>query len=101
MQEDILSGVLIDEAWLTLEQLAAACRVEPAWLLAHAEEGLLPQAERLSETWRFSDKTVLRAQRMYRVEHDFDAIPELAALVADMQEEMDAMRTQLYLLRKP
>lgn len=101
MQEDILTGVLIEETWLTLEQISAASRIEPAWLLAHAEEGLFPQAERISGMWRFSGAAALRAQRMHRIERDFDAIPELAALVADMQEELDAMRTQLHLLRKP
>ena len=37
--DDILIGSLIEESWLTLEQVAAACTVEPEWLLAHIEEG--------------------------------------------------------------
>jgi chaperone modulatory protein CbpM len=32
---------------------------------------------------------------MRQIERDFDAAPELAALVADLLEEMDALRTQL------
>lgn len=100
LDDDIPCGVAMEECWLTLEQVAAACRVEPAWLLCHVEEGLFPDAEALSGAWRFSGSMLLRARRMHQLERDFDAVPELAALVADMQEEIDHLRTQLYLLGK-
>jgi chaperone modulatory protein CbpM len=45
--------------------------------------------------WRFSSACLLRARRMHQIERDFDAVPELAALVADMLEEMDALRARL------
>jgi chaperone modulatory protein CbpM len=32
---------------------------------------------------------------MRRLESDFDAVPELAALVADLLEELDRLRGQL------
>ena len=38
---------------------------------------------------------LLRARRMHDLERDFDAVPELAALVADVLEEMDALRELL------
>lgn len=94
-EDDILIGSLMEESWLTLEQLAAACRVEPEWLLRHIEEGLFPQARSVAGVWRFSSAHLLRARRMRRLERDFDAVPELAALVADLLEEMDALRAQL------
>jgi len=36
-----------------------------------------------------------RARRMRQLERDFEAVPELAALVADLLEEMDVMRARL------
>jgi chaperone modulatory protein CbpM len=93
--DDIVSGSLMEDSWLALEQVAAACRVEPAWLLRHLEEGLFPQAESVAGTWRFSGVCLLRARRMRQLERDFDAVPELAALVADLLEEMDALRAQI------
>lgn len=96
--DDILSGTVMEETWITLEQLAAACEVEPAWLLAHVEEGLFPQVEHMSGMWRCSGVMLKRVRRMYRIERDFDAVPELSALVADMLEEMDTLRAQLQLL---
>jgi chaperone modulatory protein CbpM len=92
--DDILSGSLMEDSWLTLEQVAAACTVEPAWLIRHIEEGLFPDAESVAGTWRFSSVSLLRARRMRQIERDFDAVPELAALVADLLEEMDSLRTQ-------
>lgn len=90
--EDILVGILMEESWLTLEQMAAACRVEPEWLAHRLDEGLFPGAECVAGTWRFSGACLLRARRMRELERVFDAVPELAALVADLLEEMDALR---------
>jgi chaperone modulatory protein CbpM len=92
--DDILSGSLMEGTWLTLEQVASACRVEPAWLIRHIEEGLFPHAESVAGIWRFSGVSLLRARRMRQLERDFDAVPELAALVADLLEEMDILRAQ-------
>lgn len=93
--DDIVSGSLMEDSWLALEQVAAACGVEPAWLLRHLEEGLFPLAESVAGTWRFSGVCLLRARRMRQLERDFDAVPELAALVADLLDELDEMRARL------
>lgn len=98
--EEILIGSLMEDSWLTLEQVAAACTVEPGWLLCHIEEDLFPHAESVAGVWRFSGPALLRARRMRQLERDFDAVPELAALVADLLEEMDAMRDRLHDLEK-
>jgi len=39
--------------------------------------------------------TVVRARCMARLERDFDAVPELAALVADLQDEIGRLRARL------
>lgn len=93
--DDILIGSILDDSWLTLEQVAAACDVETDWLLAHLEAGLMSHAECVAGVWRCSAATLLRARRMRQLERDFDAVPELAALVADMLEEIDLLRTRL------
>jgi chaperone modulatory protein CbpM len=92
--DEVLIGCLMEDSWLTLEQVAAACSVEPAWLLRHIEEGLFPHAESVAGVWRFTDASLLRARRMRQLERDFDAVPELAALVADLLEEIDALRAR-------
>lgn len=94
-EEDVLIGTLLSESWLTLEQVAAACDVDTDWLLAHLEAGLFPHAESVGGVWRFAEEALLRARRMRALERDFDAVPELAALVADLMEEADRLRARL------
>jgi chaperone modulatory protein CbpM len=98
-EHEVFVGVLMDDSWLTLEQVAAACAVEPEWLLRHIEAGLFPDAESIAGVWRFTVEARLRARRMRQVERDFEAVPELAALVADMLAEMDALRARLRVSR--
>lgn len=93
--DEILTGSLLEDTWLTLEQVSAACAVEPEWLLRHIEEGLFPHADSVAGVWRFSAVALLRARRMRQLEHDFEAAPELAALMADLLEEVDELRTRL------
>lgn len=69
--------------------------LEPQWLLAHIEAGQFPHAASAAGVGRFSSACLLRARRMHQIKRDFDAVPELATLVADMREEMDALRARL------
>ena len=59
------------------------------------EEGLIAASGPSLAEWRFSAVALRRVRRMHAIERDFDAVPELAALVADMLEEMDALRARL------
>ena len=99
-EDDVLTGSLMEDTWMTLEQVAAACPVAPDWLMRHTEEGLFPHAESVAGVWRFSSASLTRARRMRQIERDFDAVPELAALVADLLEEMDTLRAQLARLQR-
>lgn len=94
--DEVLIGSLMEDTWLTLEQVSAACAVEPEWLLRHIEEGLFPHADSVAGVWRFSAVSIMRAKRMRQLEQDFEAAPELAALMADLLEEVDELRTRLH-----
>ena len=86
---------ILEDACLTLEQLCAACALEREWLIRHVEEGLIPVSGSVVTEWRFTTAHLARARRMREIERSFDAAPELAALVADMLEEMDELRARL------
>jgi chaperone modulatory protein CbpM len=92
---DVVIGIALEEACLTLEQLASACAVEAEWIARHVDEGLLPSVGRSRDEWRFGAGELARARRMRQIERDFEAVPELAALVADMLEELDELRGRL------
>lgn len=88
--EEILEG-----ACLTLEQLCAAAALDRDWLVRHVEEGLIPASGALVAEWRFSTVHVTRARRMREIERTYEAAPELAALVADLLEELDELRARI------
>jgi chaperone modulatory protein CbpM len=95
--DEILNGQL-EDGWCSLEEFALACRLEPAWLQRCLDEELLPGLKTGEDKWQFSATSLMRARRIYRLERDFDANLELAALVADMLEELDQLRARLALL---
>lgn len=84
---------------LTLEQLCSVCALERDWLVVRVREGLVPVTSAASgdshTEWRFTTTTLSRVRRMREIEQSYEAAPELAALVADMLEEMDALRARL------
>ena len=93
--DDILTGRIEEGACFTLQELCAACALEQEWVVRRVEEGLFPVAGASSAEWRFTRIELARAQRMRELERDFDAVPELAALVADLLEEVDELRARL------
>ena len=93
--DEIIVAVALEEECLTLEQLAAACGVAPEWVLRHVEEGCFPGMAQSAAEWRFTAASLRRARRMRDLERDFEAVPQLAALVADLLDEMDELRGRL------
>lgn len=94
--DDILTGALLDDARLTVDELAQACASEPAWVVARVEAGFLCRIEIAEHgAWRFASAELARARRLRAMEQDFDANPELAALVVDLIEEVRQLRHQL------
>jgi chaperone modulatory protein CbpM len=93
--EDVLIGALLEDACLTLDELSRACAVGPDWVIERVREGMLVVPGESPAAWRFGSRELARARQMLRIERDFDAVPELAALVADLFEELDELRARL------
>lgn len=80
---------------VTLEELCRVSAVEPQWVVEHLQAGLISAEPAERDTWHFDAMVVERVRCMARLERDFDAVPELAALVADLQDEIARLRAQL------
>ena len=94
----ILIQTRVQDGLLSLDELCRASAVTSDWVMQRIEEGLLPEpaGERAAAPdWRFDAMILQRVRRMARIERDFDAAPELAALVADLIDEVEALRTRL------
>jgi chaperone modulatory protein CbpM len=84
-----------EDAGFTLEELCSACALEREWIVLRVREGLIPATEVGASEWRFTRATLARVRRMRDIERTYDAAPELAALAADMLEEIDRLRARL------
>jgi chaperone modulatory protein CbpM len=100
MQErEPLSGVLLEDAALSLDELARACNVEPDWVVRHVQAGVLGDELTVQVTsWRFRSGDLNRARRLLALERDFEANEQLAALVIDLGDEIRRLRTRLRVL---
>ena len=86
----------LDSAWLTLDELCQLARLSPEWVQARVTGGLLVAVTvDAPGSWRFDAIALHRACRLAALERDFDALPELAALVADLEDEVGRLRQRL------
>ena len=89
-----VSGVLIDDVALDMEELARACQVEPDWVVRHVQAGVLGGEAEVT-TLRFRSSDLARARRLLELERHFDANEDLAALVIDLADEVRRLRARL------
>jgi len=92
------AGEVLDAAALDLAQLAHACQKPSTWVIQHVRDEVLHLdggSGQGAAEWRFSSRTLLRARRIAHLEQAFDADPQLAALAADLMEEVRQLRQLL------
>ena len=98
-EQPTLTGVLLDEVALSLDQLAHACNVEPDWVVRHVRAGVLGGGAEVQVTsLQFRSGDLARARQLLSIERDFDANEDLAALVIDLADEVRRLRTRLHVL---
>ncbi len=86
----------LDDLRLDLNRLCQLAGVQQAWLQERLDLGLLPaRADGGPEGWHFNAADLRRVRRLAGLERDFDAVPELAALVADLEDELAVLRAAL------
>jgi chaperone modulatory protein CbpM len=94
-----LTGVLLDDAALSVEELARACQVEPDWVVRQVQAGVLGSDGSVQVTsLQFRSVDLDRARRLLSLERDFDANEDLAGLVIDLADEVRRLRARLHVL---
>ena len=92
----ILSGLLLDEECsMTLGELSRACTVHAEWIVELVDEGILEPNGGDPGHWRFSGPSLLRAQAVMRLQQDLGVNLAGAALVLDLLDEIQTLRTRL------
>jgi len=85
---------VIDGEMLQTEEVARLCCVTTQWVHTRVEQEILHAVMR-DGTYFFSSQMLYRAKQVANIEHQYDADPQLAALVADLVEEVRTLRAQV------
>ncbi len=96
IKEEILTGLVLDEeSTLTLGELSRACTVHAEWIIELVDEGILEPTGSDMAHWRFSGSSLQRAHATLRLQRDLGINLAGAALVLDLVEEVETLRSQL------
>jgi chaperone modulatory protein CbpM len=94
--EHIASGTCLGEqAWLELDDFAHACGVETEFVLTLVDEGLV-QPPVAARPWRFGGDELARVRRILRLQRDFEANLQSVAVMLDLLDEVERLRTALH-----
>jgi chaperone modulatory protein CbpM len=91
---DPLQPQLLEGEVLRVEEMARLCCVTTEWLQARIEQEVVHAVHR-DGAYYLSSATVIRVQQVAKIEQTYDADPQLAALVADLVEEVQHLRRQI------
>ena len=91
---DPLQPQLLEGEVLRVEEMARLCCVTIDWLHERIEQEVIHAVHR-EGTYYLSSVTVIRVQQVAKIEQTYDADPQLAALVADLVEDVQQVRRQL------
>jgi chaperone modulatory protein CbpM len=96
MEPEILTGSVIgDEGVLSIEEFARACRAEAQWVIELVAVGVLAPEGREASAWRFRAADLRCAFRLSRLQRDFGASLEAAAVMLDLLDEIERLRGRL------
>ena len=90
------SGTLVGRAQpLSADDLARACGAELEWVVQLAQVGIVQAQGPQPADWRFHSGDLQRALETRRLERDFGACLDAAALILDLSQEVRQLRAQL------
>jgi chaperone modulatory protein CbpM len=93
-KQPIHEGELLGDACFSAEDIARATGMQVGWVHERVQAEVL-HVDASTGEWRFDSATLVRARRIARLETGFGADPQLAALTADLIEEVAQLRRQL------
>lgn len=91
-----IHGVLVEEeVQFTLDELCRLCGANSEQLVALVDEGVLVTSGDDPQAWRFGGASLPRARAALRLTRDLELNAAGAALVLDLLDEIEALRSQL------
>ncbi len=96
MIKKILSGTLLDEqVHFSLTEFCQVCSSKTEWVIELVDEGILEPSGGESSRWSFPGNSVTKAQRARRLQHDLEINLAGVALVLDLLDEIEMLRSRV------
>ena len=90
-------GIVVEEEiQFSLVELSRACGTDVAQLILLVEEGVLTPSGDYPQEWLFAGATLKRARSAARVTQGLELSAAGTALVLELLDEIDALRTKLH-----
>ena len=86
--------------FLTLDDVAHACRAERAAIVEWVELGVVHAHGAGPEDWRFENVEVRRVREIARLAHELELPPYAAVLVHDLLAERERLERRVRLLER-
>lgn len=86
---------IADEDALELEDFAAACGADADFVRLLVDEGLV-QPVAVHPAWRFGGEALARVRRIRRLQRDFEANLQSAAVMLELIDEIERLRATLH-----
>jgi chaperone modulatory protein CbpM len=85
---------IMDDRTFDLFHFSEACGQSPEWVMQLIEHGILPNRSQ-TQTSTFLGEDIVRAQRAYRLQRDFDASFSAVAMMLDLIDEVQELRREV------
>jgi len=92
----VADGIVVEEQIeFALADLCRACAADREQVVALVREGVLAPVGRAPEEWRFSGPSLKRTRTALRLAQDLELSLAGAALVLDLLDELETLRSRL------
>lgn len=92
----VVHAELVDTATLcTIEELCLACSVDANWIAELIEHGVIEPIGEVGADLRFTSLSIVRIAKAKRLQRDLNLNPPGLAVVLDLLDGIDDLRTQL------
>ena len=100
MSTQVIEAIILDdEQSLTLVELSKACNVHAEWVLELVDEGIIDPLQQDSLHYHFPSTCLRKALTVKHLQHDLGINLAGAALVLDLKQEIDRLRSHVTLLK--
>ena len=91
----LVGTILEEEVVLSLAEVCRASRLSAERVIEMAEEGIVEPVGRSPENWRFRGASLRRLRCAQRLEEDLGVNTAGIALVLELMDELEQLRTRL------